>query len=175
MKLNNNLVEIDDSTGEISSAGTVLFRANQSADASNVTGDGTEYPIICNVELIDTNNNYNNTTGVFTVPSTGMYTLSYSVGLGYNGLKAAHTRGRLRFDVNSGAAFIVVEDLNIGAVFETLSGQAEYVMAGSIDVYLSANDAIFMSLYVANDTKTVSIPGTGGNFGTSFSGHKIVV
>ena len=42
------------------------FLAYNSATDSNVTGDGTAYPIICNTEIFDYHNNYNSSTGVFT-------------------------------------------------------------------------------------------------------------
>jgi hypothetical protein len=66
-------------TGTVSAAGTSTnsalpsFFANLSATATNVTGDGTAYTIICNTELFDRASNYNNATGVFTAPITGIY------------------------------------------------------------------------------------------------------
>ena len=49
------------------------FSAYLSSTASNVTGDGTVYTIICDTKSFDLNSDYNNTTGLFTAPVTGKY------------------------------------------------------------------------------------------------------
>jgi hypothetical protein len=52
-----------------------LFSAYLSASATNVTGAGANYTVICNTEIADQTNSYNNASGVFTAPLTGKYRL----------------------------------------------------------------------------------------------------
>lgn len=55
------------------------FLAYNSATDTNVSGDGTNYTVICDSEVFDQNSNYNNGTGVFTAPVTGRYNLTGKV------------------------------------------------------------------------------------------------
>lgn len=49
------------------------FSAYVGSAITNVTGDGTEYDVVFDTEIFDTGGNYNNTTGVYTVPVDGKY------------------------------------------------------------------------------------------------------
>lgn len=66
---------------------------------SNVTGDGTLYRIIWNVEQFDYNNDYDNTTGIFTAPYDGLYV--FHAGALLSGITSSHTEGKIRFRFNS--------------------------------------------------------------------------
>lgn len=61
--------------GQSPKAGQVGFLA-QMSDVSNVTGSGTDYTVIFDVELFDVGSNYNPATGVFTAPVAGKYAFS---------------------------------------------------------------------------------------------------
>lgn len=54
------------------------FLAALSANALNVTGNGTSYTVICNTEIFDVGDNYNNATGTLTSPETGKWVLSWT-------------------------------------------------------------------------------------------------
>ena len=50
-----------------------LFSAYLSTTQTNVTGDGTSYPVVFDTVLINQTSSYNNATGTFTAPTTGNY------------------------------------------------------------------------------------------------------
>ena len=66
-------------TGEITYPLQSAFLANLSATTGNVTGTGTIYTIVFDTELFDQNSDYNNGTGTFTAPVTGIYSFYTSV------------------------------------------------------------------------------------------------
>lgn len=57
------------------------FSVGLSADLNNVTGNGTEYTILCDTEIYDYLDQYNPANGRFTVDRTGKYLLSCCVKL----------------------------------------------------------------------------------------------
>jgi hypothetical protein len=155
------------------SSKTILFRAIQSADTAAITGAGEEYDIICNVESIDVSGDYNHTTGVFAIRDTGMYTFNAVVPM--RTISTSHDRCRLRLNINSGAYYADIADFDVGAVYEKVSGSSGYTLCKSLDIYLTAGNTVKLAVKVEGGSKTIYLPGTGGNFGVSFSGHKIAV
>lgn len=55
------------------------FSANVPADIDNVTGDSTVYTIVFSDVTYDDNINYDNTTGYYTAPTTGLYEFQSTV------------------------------------------------------------------------------------------------
>jgi hypothetical protein len=69
------------------------FSASLSANASNVTGNGTSYTVIFDNELYDNGSDYNASTGVFTAPYTAVYRFNASVQLtGLSGATSVQAR-----------------------------------------------------------------------------------
>jgi hypothetical protein len=79
---NNLLVD-----GTVTTPGQPAFLAYNSAADNNVTGNGTDYTVICDTEIFDQAANYNNATGEFTAPVTGKY--RFSTGSHIGGLSGA--------------------------------------------------------------------------------------
>lgn len=66
-------------TWQAAGGGTnTTFSAYMSADAVDVTGDNTDYTIICDVAIVNQGSNYNTTTGEFTAPNTANYNFSFN-------------------------------------------------------------------------------------------------
>ena len=127
------------------------FSATNTVLRSNVTGDGTAYTVICNNEILDQNGDYNNATGVFTVPVTGFYLFTASAAL--EDLAAAHTGGKLNFAINGtegGSSFRG----NLGNMRNTSN---EMIISVKTIISLSATNTVQPRLQVAAGTKVVDL------------------
>jgi hypothetical protein len=79
--------QIELNQGGTSARGTILqalqcsdkpaFLAYNSVADTDVTGDGTQYNLVCDSEVFDNGGDYDNTTGIFTAPVTGKYLLTF--------------------------------------------------------------------------------------------------
>jgi len=68
-------------SGVWSNTNQPFLYAQQLTPQSNCTGDGTTVVVICdNIVTQQGGSNYNNATGVYTIPSTGVYLITCSVG-----------------------------------------------------------------------------------------------
>jgi hypothetical protein len=123
------------------------------AFVNNITGDGTAYALVSDVERFDQNNNFNGTT-TFTAPKTGKYL--FVVQTQPSGLSSVFTYGSIDI-VTTSATYRFL--CNIGAAiyvnFRTISINALCPM--------TAGDTATFVLTVSGGTKVVDIQNSETN------------
>ena len=131
------------------------FLAYRSADVANVTGNSATYQAIFDTEVFDQNNNYNNTTGVFTAPVTGRYFFTFNCL--FRNVTAAMTVGYANLDT-TGGSFRNNESNPAAGRGGTTNG---YAFQGTCFVNMTAGDTMVLNIQIFNGA---------GNTAT-FGGH----
>lgn len=130
------------------------FLAYCSAVASNVTGDGTTYIVICDTEVIDANADYDNVTGAFTAPVTGKYLLQFQAL--FSGMGTTHT-----------SHDVLVVTSNRQYTFEDTFASnpfSQRTVNVSVIADMDAADTCSFKLQVVGGTKTVGLFGGAGGY-----------
>ena len=147
------------------SSSNASFSAYLSATVNNVTGDGTTYgPIVYNTELYDNGSVYNNATGIFTAPKTGLYCLQFSM---------------VFADISGSTvdSFILTTTSKtyLSHSFNLWLNGADGFGSGNYTVFapMTAGDTASTSILFSGGTKTVDLIGDGTNPYTQFSGYLI--
>lgn len=145
------------------------FLAYLSATASNVTGDGTSYTVVCNTEIFDQGSDYNTTTGLFTAPVTGRYALFWNAHFvsdasgGSNMRSTMATSNRTYFD-----CFLPSNNRLAGF----LGPNDAIAAAGSTIADMDVGDTAYLSVWSSGGSKTDDI--YGGNCYTWIGGYLAV-
>lgn len=155
-------------TGDLSVAGNYTnsaqpaFNANMSADANNVTGDGTPFTLTYDTERFDQGADFNTSTYTFTAPVTGRYQFNMLALL--MNIGASHTYGNIWLITSNKTYYNQVTIDNIGAGNKTL----DYSVLTDMD----AADTAYVQITAYGSTATVAVNGTnpGTNF---FTGHLV--
>lgn len=77
--------------GAMTLAQQPCFLAYLGTTVTNVTGDGTNYTLICGGIVLDKASNYNGSTGVFTAPVGGSYLFNCGITLGAGTISTSTT------------------------------------------------------------------------------------
>ncbi len=80
--------------------------AYRSSDQLNVTGNGTQFPVVFNATTVNTGTAFNTTTGKYTVPESTDYQMSGAVLV--RGLTSAMTYGLIYIYDTTAAAYILL-------------------------------------------------------------------
>lgn len=128
------------------------FSAYLNAQANNVTGDGTNYTVICDTEDFDVGADYNTTTGAYTAAFEGKYYINFKGSFG--GLTSSHTRAYMR---------IVTTDKTVLKNFDpyVMADNFNEVVVEMSDVfYLDVGDTATFTIAIFNGTAVVDVKDT---------------
>jgi hypothetical protein len=139
-----------DETGAITKPLQPSFLCLKNGTASDVTGDGTVYTIAGWTETIDRNADFNNTSGVFTAPVTGLYLLTLTVYV--QGFTTSHADNQVYFYSSN-------RNYNLlGVTMQSAVGHTgDYVVTGSQIVDMDASDTVSVRMDYRGDNKTIDV------------------
>jgi hypothetical protein len=145
---------------------TDSFMVSVASTLSNVTGDGTNYPVTFDTEIFDSAGSFSGNT--FTAKCAGRYLFTWCVG--YTGLTSSHTRQdtgpvQKRSGVTIFSAAKVSNPYAQGA-----NSGLNYSESGSIEMLLLEGDTVQLIANVSGGTKVVDILGAATTY-TWFSGQ----
>lgn len=146
------------------------FGAYKSVDSNNVTGDGTFYQVICDGELYDLSNNYDNTTGIFTAPDDGTY--HFDTYIACHNIADQNLSG-LNIETTN---VVFHSDLQSPVINKSIDNILHFQL--SVDINMNAGDTalIKISLGGGSGAKVVGVTGAippGSPVATYFCGHRL--
>lgn len=148
----------------VSSGATTAFQAYLSAPTAAVTGDGTQYQIICDTVVRNDNSIYNATTGLVTFDQTGLWCVNAVISV--SGVTGSNTSGNFFFENPVAVSFYCYENFNAA----TATAGGEFALGLSALVQATAGDTLGINaIYSGAGSPNVLI--SGSDVGTtSFSG-----
>jgi hypothetical protein len=154
------------SVGIATNTNQPAFYAYLSSSAGSVTGDGTFYRVICDTVLTNQGSYYNNSTGLFTAPVTGLY--SFTATIAFSGL-TSQTNATVVFEVGSQTVYTTIlnPSVNSGGVLAFNCGIGPYPV--------TATTTVAFEVQVSGGAKTVNVfgdPAVDGLF-TQFGGYLV--
>ena len=128
------------------------FLATISSTIPNVTGDSTTYTLIFDHVVFDRQSNYNNATGIFTAPVTGVYFITSNIN--FTGLGAANGSGIAIININNGTLNI---NGNTGNPFNQANASGQLNWLAVTQINLTAGDTVKITTTIGGGAKNVSI------------------
>jgi len=150
--------------------GATGFFAYLAVAKTNVTGDGTLYSVPFDSLKYDTASGFDTTTGVYTIPKTGIWTLGYFLTL--TNLNSSHTSGQIVIRQTAGGGQTYYGPrVNFAAIRRVTNDANTVSLPFSFDTNFSATDTVNVSVAIFNNTKTVGVIETSNaNYQSCFFG-----
>lgn len=150
---------IDSTIRGVATTTQPAFMAFKSSASTDVTGDGTEFVIVCDTEVFDQASNYNNASGVFAAPITGVY--QFTAFVTASQLAAGHS---CQLSLNSG-------------VREHYARKGFVIATDTLEIttliLMTAGDTVSTKIIVSGGSKVVDINGNATISFTYFCGHLV--
>jgi hypothetical protein len=137
------------------------FSVNLSANATNVTGDGTVYTIIFDSVLKDQTSSYNNGTGVFTAPVTGKYLFQATCLASGGATQTSAIFNLVATGITTGLATLNPFPIENAATF---------TVSGSCIISMTAGDTASCTMTISGGAKTSTVGGSASPI-TYFGGY----
>ncbi len=136
----------------MTNTGQSAFAAYLSASTSNnVTGDGTNYTVLCDTKIFDQNTDYTTGSGTFTAPVTGRY--CFGLGITGQNLQSADSPYQLIITTTSR---VFNSTYNLGG---TLRSSGTLLYTSQTLALMTAADTCTFHIVVAGGSKVVGITG----------------
>lgn len=146
------------STGEIIKPLNPLLVALVSMVQNNVTGAGTQYNLICDSVASQAGNNYNSTTGVYTIPSDGLWNVLIRVKV--SEISAAMTTGGIGIQLN-GSGFSNINTDNPATV-RNAGNTADFIYTNLFE--FSAADTVQPAIKLSSGAGDTADVGAASSF-----------
>jgi hypothetical protein len=151
-------------TGEVTMPLQPAFLAYKNAENNNVTGDGTSYNIVYDVEDFDNNADFDGVS-TFTAPVTGKYFFTASVYIG--GLLNTHLKAQFSIKTTGDVGSIKY----IYSPWAFSSSDKRVCVSMTSFVKMTAGDTCLVDIIVYSGNKVVNVLATSGV--NAFSGHLV--
>ena len=145
----------------------VGFISTLTTSATNATGDGTQYTLICDNVVVNAGSGYDNTTGIFTAPSNGSYAFNFNIFL--SNLSSSHTDVVVYFQFSGGSSDRI---LSVNP-YVVMSSTGLMGLSVATTKYILAAQTVKVLIAVSGGTKTVTVEGGTPDAFSTFNGFKI--